>query len=311
MNTYVFVVQSGLIECQALLLAMSLRQYVQKDELIAAWPKQFGPLHPLTRQILEQLQVEIKEIHNDFNPLYPVGNKLFAYNLPSKGDWITFLDSDLICMRPPKDELCSYSATAISTGRYDVITHKEWKNCHEKVGLKIKTDFKHIRSPIVSSLKDLGFAKLWLQNAKTIWSLELRKRRQIDQISLALSAQMVPGFFAHTWIDNPLMLSPTEIYQFDENGSRKPCGAMPIFLVLQKGWLYYKRQGHPKIQTKNPNSLAYYDEIRGLIYRLISDYPAIDRIPSWKILHDLYFSQDPLAPHVMSRYLVGAEGNQK
>jgi len=310
MNTsFVFVCQSGLIECQALLLAMSLRRYTDNEEIIAAWPKQFGDLHPYTLRILKSLDVKVVEIVNDFDPVYPCGNKMFAANLPIQGEYLVFLDSDLVCVRSPKGELTEHPATAIATGRFDVITHREWMNCHEVIGLKIETGFRHLRAPIVSCHCNSGLPKRWLQNSRNLYhSVSLRKIRQIDQISLALTAQTVPNFFVHEWKDNPLMLSPSEIYLFENSHYVAPD---PIFLVLQKGWLYYERQGHPEIKSENPNSLAYYDEIRSLIYSLISEHPSIDRIPSWMDVHDLYFSQLPLDKKVIDRYLIGVEGDQK
>jgi len=307
MNTFIFVCQSGLIECQSLLLAMSLRRYTKNEEIIAAWPKQFGDLHPFTVRILKKLDVKIMEMHNDFDPVYPCGNKIFAANLPAQGDQVVFLDSDLICMRSPRNELTEHPATAISTGRFDVITHKEWRSCHEALGLEMHTGFRHLRAPIVSYNQNLSLPEKWLQNAKKIYTVPLRKVRQIDQISLALTAQTIPEFFVQEWEGNLLMLSTSEIYRF--NGV--PSAPMPVFLVLQKGWMYYERQGHPDIKSDNPNSLAYYDEVRSLIYGLISEHPSIDRIPAWRVLHDLYFSQLPLDKNVMNGYLRGVEGDQK
>lgn len=307
MNTFVFVCQSGLIECQSLLLAMSLRRHTTGEEIIAAWPEQFGDIHPFTRKIFRQLDVKVMKIINDFDPLYPCGNKIFAANLPTKGDWVVSLDSDMICMRPPRDELVSYPASAIVTGRFDVITHREWRNCHRSVGLELDTRFKHLRAPVVSYRRDLELPRKWLQNAKSIYSVPLRRVRQVDQISLSLTAQTIPGFHFQEWNRNPLMLSPSEIYCFENPVE----ASMPIFLVLQKGWLYYKRQGHPEIESNNPNSLAYYGEVRSLIYSLISDYPEIDQIPAWSIIHDLYFSQKPLTKKILAGYLRGVEGGQK
>ena len=306
MTTFVFICQTGLIECQSLLLAMSLRRFTE-CEIVAAWPRQFGDLHPFTLSILKKLDVHITEIKNDFLPVYPCGNKIFAADVTTKSNRTVLLDSDIICVRTPCGELDSHPIIAIETGRFDVITHKEWKLCHRSVGLDMPVRFRHVRSPIVSFEKHTMLPKKWLEIAKVIYQLPIRKIRQTDQISLALTSQIMTEFYVHNWIDNPLMLSPSEIYNFNELTPKK----MPIFLVLQKGWLYYERQGYPKIRSSNPNSLAYYDDIRSLIYSLISEHPSIDRIPGWDILHALYFSQQPLDRKKMNEYIQGVERGQK
>jgi hypothetical protein len=314
--TFIFVCQRGLLEAQSLLLAMSLRKHLSAEyELVAAIPEQFGKLHPITYGLLDALKVRRVQIRNTFNPIYPVGNKLFAVNIAAASDYRVFLDSDLLCVKEFDCRLLQrHDGFFFKTGRYDVISHKEWTNIHKLFNKTISTDFKHIRSPFVVFKSGMNFEKQWLFNAQKIYKavhkgkFTLRRVRQIDQISLAITIQQFHNLKIYPR-NNPLFASPSEVYRFEEGELQTK--DFPIFLVLQKGWLHYEHQGHPKVKSSNPNSLAYYDEIRSLIYQLVSQYPKIDRIPSWKILHDLYLSQTKLPDATMQNYLRGVEGDQK
>jgi len=310
MNTFVFIVQSGILEVQSILLAATLRKNIN-CHLRACFPSQFGQLHPLTRQIFKKMDVEIVEIKNDFNPVYPCGNKVSALLSTKPNETVMFLDSDIICTKqfdwPSKP-------TVVTTGRYDVITHLEWKNTFNLFNMDMPVVFEHIRSPLV--LCDFEFAKRWHNNSKKIWDavhsnkLSLRKIRQTDQISLTISVLQHGGFDILQWHNNELLQSPSEIYKFDNHGNLN-ISNIPFFVVLQKGWLYYSRQGHPKDKSENPNSLVYYPELRSIIYEVLSLYPQIDEIPAWEGVFAFYFSKIEPDNSMRQKYLRGVEGNQK
>ena len=258
------------------------------------------------------MNVEIMEIKNDFNPVYPCGNKVLALSSFNSKESSVFLDSDIICTKPFKG---LSKPTVITTGRYDVITHFEWNQIFDLFGFQMPIQFEHIRSPFVFC--DQEFVKLWHKNAKLLWDavnskkINLRKIRQVDQISLTISVLQYGGFDILQWNNNNVLQSPSEIYKFDDNTSDPIVSSIPYFVVLQKGWLYYSRQGHPKIKAENPNSLAYYPELRSIIYGTMSLYPEIDRIPAWEGVYSFYFSNTEPDENIRIKYLRGVEGNQK
>lgn len=307
---FIFVCQSGLLEIQSILLAASLKRFVELDHtLIAAVPLQFGDLHPITYKILDSIGVQVTHIINDFDPLYAVGNKLFAANVLFDCDKKVFLDSDLICMKPFSGQGLVGNGTFISTSRFDIISHREWRNVHAMFNLNIKPYFQHVRSPFVCFSNHIGFAEKWLTNCREVLSdkITIRRKRQADQISLAITVQQYDDMHVLDWQGNQLLQSPSEVFNFDRYGKLIE-SQMPYFLVLQKGWLYYSRQGHPVLVASNPNSLAYYDSVRSLIYSLISEHPLMDRHPSWIDLHKLYFAHEPMKTGDLGVILRGVEG---
>ena len=312
MKTVLFISQSGILEVQSLLLAVSLRKHAPHLHLKACVPIQFGELHSLAKKTLKSLEVEIVEVKNDFNPVYPCGNKLSAALEMPENDMSMFLDSDIICVKP--FEGFGNKTTVVTTGRYDIITHLEWCNIFDFFDLEMPIKFDHIRSPLVSC--DFEFAQRWHCNAVKLWDyvhkgkMSLRKIRQIDQISLTITVLQSEDVEIHQWHNNDVLQSPSEIYNFEDGNLRLPL-KWPHFVVLQKGWLYYNRQGCPKQELPNPNSLAYYPEIRSMIYDLLSVCPDIDRIPAWQGIHGFYLSQTPLTSENKRSYMLGVEGNQK
>lgn len=300
-----FVCQSGILEIQSILLAASIKRLSPQHELVAAVCEDFGDINRFTYKLLDMLGVEIKHIKNDYCPKYPVGNKTIASCLYPG----LFLDTDVICMRP-FDEL--HGVQVISTGRYDVISNKEWRDIHKLFDLQFKHDFKHVRSPFVVC-DDSDFSKSWNDNCHKLWNaihsgLFIRRIRQVDQISLTITVQQYNSTI-HSWSTNQYLLSPSEIYTFDNGLPIK--NNCPPFLVLQKGWLYYKRQGEPREVSENPNSLAYYPEIRSTIYSILTMCPDIDRHPLWPMLYDLYFSHEPLPEERMREIICGVEKSMK
>lgn len=305
-----FVCQAGILESQSILLAISLKKQMPKEKLIACIPKQFGDIDFFTKKLLNKLEIEQVIIKNHFNPLYPCGNKLAASlaGFSNNDELSLFLDSDLVCFKP----LNISEPTVITTGRFDVITHKEWMNIFSLFGMKMPIEFEHIRSPFIFS--NLSFVKQWHDNCIKLWNsahagkLSLRKIRQIDQISLTITTLQFKNFEILDWHNNKILQSPSEIYNFNEE---LKLNDWPVFLVLQKGWLYYERQGFPNYKSSNPNSLAYYPEIRSLIYNCLADYPDLDRIPSWDGVYKFYFSQNPINDQDFIKYMRGVEVDQK
>ena len=75
---FVFVCQEGNLECEAVLLAASLKRYVQGEyECVAAIPyptQRWGTVSKETFKLLDILGVRCVPITNWVNDNYPIGN---------------------------------------------------------------------------------------------------------------------------------------------------------------------------------------------------------------------------------------------
>ncbi|HPJ97822.1 MAG TPA: sulfotransferase, partial [Syntrophales bacterium] len=105
---FVFICQQGDLEIKSMLLAASLKQYLNcSSDLVAAVPQpeeKWGSPAPSTIKQLEELGARIVNITNDIHPDYPIGNKVSCLRIPTKADKVIFMDSDMLCLRPFKDE---------------------------------------------------------------------------------------------------------------------------------------------------------------------------------------------------------------
>ncbi len=101
---FVFVCQAGELEIKSLLLAASLRQYVQGDyELVAALPQpvaRWGTLSTTTTALLQQLDIRTVPITNNIDENYPIANKIACLGIATPAEKIIFLDSDILCLQP-------------------------------------------------------------------------------------------------------------------------------------------------------------------------------------------------------------------
>jgi hypothetical protein len=96
--SFVFVVQAGELERQGALLAASLRAaWGGEAELVAAVPQCRGPLLPPTVRLLDALGVRREPVTNPLDRGYPIGHKLAAFGLQTRGPRRIFLDSDTLC----------------------------------------------------------------------------------------------------------------------------------------------------------------------------------------------------------------------
>lgn len=311
-NSYSFVCQSGLIEIQSIILAASLRNHTKNAEIIAAYPEQFGELHPITKTVFNNLNVKIILFKNNFNPLYAVGNKMFAYNYDTDCDYKIFLDSDVICLKDIEDDFNFNDGFFISSPKYDIITNKEWKDAFFICDVPYVYDFLMTRSALFCTKTSVNFSKTWLSVCEKIYysNINLRKKRQIDQIGLTIASQKLKNIKIEDWFNNNILRCPTDVYLFDDEKNIKKY-SIPKFFVLQKGWLYLKKQNQDQYGSKNPNSLVFYSEIRSEIYSILSKYPIIDRHPMWDSLHKLYFSSERVDENWLNMMLLGIEGSFK
>ncbi len=284
--TFFFVCQEGLLEAQAAVLAASLRYHLDVP-LVAALS---GKVHEITLKVLDTFGVQAVPIVNNFNPPYPEGNKLIAYNIPSDCDYRVWLDSDMLLTKPfDMGLLTQGDGVFLDAPKYEVITNLDWRKSFEILDMDYRYDFRYTRACLLSTRNSTGFHEKWYDNCLKLRSKAfgyLRTPRQVDQIGLTLTyLQYGDGFkkVIHNYKKNPIFAFPDDIYVFD--GKKI---ILAPFLVLQKHYMYFERQGKPVPDRSNPQSLAYYDEIRSVIYSLLARYPLIDRIPAWTEYYDIY-----------------------
>ncbi|MDJ1180176.1 hypothetical protein PJF56_15020 [Roseofilum sp. BLCC_M91] len=141
---FVFVCQQGEIEGMALLLAASLKRFIQCEyELIAAIPTPFekwGIPQPRTFALLEKMGVRIVYFENHIlgNTLGdPLTNKIYCLQIPTKMDKLIFLDSDMLCLRNfYGDERFAVPVNVASTFR---ATGRNWEAIYGAVNLSVPT----------------------------------------------------------------------------------------------------------------------------------------------------------------------------
>ncbi|RKZ41325.1 MAG: sulfotransferase [Gammaproteobacteria bacterium] len=102
-NAFVFVCQSGELEIKSMLLAASLKHFLQGDyELVAAIPEpttHWGRLSDETQALMQILKIRSLPIVNNIDENYPIGNKVACLGIDTSADQIVFLDSDILCLR--------------------------------------------------------------------------------------------------------------------------------------------------------------------------------------------------------------------
>ena len=101
--SFVFICQSGRLEVDALMLALSLQHFVKCDhELVVALPapaSRWGSSKPEILEQFERMNVRLVEIENQIDPDYPIGNKVSCLCIPTDKDKQVFVDSDILCLR--------------------------------------------------------------------------------------------------------------------------------------------------------------------------------------------------------------------
>lgn len=139
---FTFVCQKGSLEGLALLLAASLKRFLNcKYELIAAVPQpggKWGDLSPVTYELFERMGVRIEYFNNPISGDRLgdlLTNKLYCFQIPTKMEKTVFLDSDLLCLREfvgNRRFAAPFNAapTFLATGR-------NWESIYEAVGLSL------------------------------------------------------------------------------------------------------------------------------------------------------------------------------
>ena len=210
---FVFICQSGDIEIKAVLLAASLHRYLPKGcELIAAIPtpeSTWGEPCPQTLAFLSRLNVRLVPIENPISVDYPIGNKVACLNIPVPAGRLTFLDSDMLCLRffdPAVHftaDFCAKPADLATFGKDSAV----WQMIYQKFGL-VQPDWRvlatvsreilwpYFNAGLISITVPSSLPESWIKACRRIdVDPDIpNKRPWLDQIGLSVAmAQTCPG----------------------------------------------------------------------------------------------------------------------
>ena len=144
--SFVFICQSGRLEVDALMLALSLQHFVKCDyELVAALPtpaSRWGTPRPEILEQFARMNVRMVEVENQIDPDYPIGNKISCLCIPTDKDKQVFVDSDILCLREFSggEEFSkafnAKPADVFTFGRDETV----WKQAYATMGLEPPSD---------------------------------------------------------------------------------------------------------------------------------------------------------------------------
>jgi hypothetical protein len=200
--SFVFVCQSGDLEVKALLLAASLRKNLRcEHELVAAIPGpvgSWGKPANATLSLLKRMGVRLVDIENGVDPSFSHANKISCMAIATEADKRVFLDTDMLCLRPFRDE--SRFGAAISCKPADLQTFSsdeaDWARVYETVGVPMPDERiaatssqelgpPYFNSGFIAIDRDLPLAAKWLDFARKIFANEAISSRRLwsDQVS--------------------------------------------------------------------------------------------------------------------------------
>jgi hypothetical protein len=201
---FVFVCQQGELEIKSMLLAASLKRYLQGEfECVAAIPQpdtRWGIISKETRALMQTLGVRLLPITNPINDNYPIGHKVACLGIDTFADKIVFLDSDILCF----SEFRFDSQSPFSAKPADLPTFTKnvavWQQVYDLCQLPLPDEriissvsgesmLPYFNSGVIAVQKGLGFAKMWAECCRTIDAETsiTNKRPWLDQIALPIA----------------------------------------------------------------------------------------------------------------------------
>ena len=205
--SFVFICQSGRLEVDALMLALSLQHFVKCDyELVAALPtpaSRWGTPRPEILEQFARMNVRMVEVENQIDPDYPIGNKISCLCIPTDKDKQVFVDSDILCLREFSggEEFSkafnAKPADVFTFGRDETV----WKQAYATMGLEPPSDrveatisgesmLPYFNAGLIAVQSDVGFGEVWRDACLAIDAdpkIE-PKRPWLDQIGLPVAA---------------------------------------------------------------------------------------------------------------------------
>jgi hypothetical protein len=204
---FVFICQAGELEAKAVLLAVSLRYFLQNEhELVAAVPipeSRWGSLSKVTLEALGLLNVRTIKVRNEISDDYPIGNKLGCLAVETDCKKVVFVDSDVIMMRGFDESIAFKAPISAIPESGSVAVFEEWKYLYAKFGLPLprqrilteltkEESLPYVNAGFIATNTTPGLAAKWIECAKAINddpNIRLKlKRPYLDQISFPIAA---------------------------------------------------------------------------------------------------------------------------
>jgi hypothetical protein len=299
MISFVLVCQRGPLEVMSAICAASLRRHIQFPfEIVVAIAGQYGPLSGTSYDLLDSLEVRTVEIHNDFNPEYRIGNKLFAVNVDCDADVMVFLDSDILMMKNLLELGEEGKIHALPTPAYPKLhghDRSHWESLYDYFGLDMKEPFRFYNSGFIVIPNGIGLQQKWIEYARRVHRAshdrkikilpESPKSREYDQLSLSLTLSkyddklksllpfkrtkgcMNPDFW--NWdcpdpIEYNMLINVCDYCWKEE--------VVPTFLAVQTHKYKFRPTG---LQGK------YMDMVSKKVLSLVKEHPKIADLPDW------------------------------
>lgn len=203
---FVFVCQQGELEIKSMLLAASLKLYVQGDyELVAALPQPtsyWGSVSTITQEILSLLNIRTVHIVNNIDEKYPIANKIACLGIQTAAEKIIFLDSDILCLQPIT--INNYFSADFNAKPADLATFGKNINLWQKVYQLFQLPLPHWRvlstvshelmlpyfnAGVIAVKNHPQFAHIWEECCRVI-DADItipNKRPWLDQIALPIA----------------------------------------------------------------------------------------------------------------------------
>ncbi len=294
-----FVVHTGRLETQAIILATSLR-YFNRDQvhIQACIPQNIDPLlsgiSDTTKTLLSELDIEMIPINNPIDPNYLIGNKfecLAGLNGPRM-----FLDTDIICCSPLHQLQLKENNIYLKPADRKTYSwkHVDWINAnacvtgetdypHEKI---LSTCFNELMHPyynagLIAINGCSEFTEHWVSAAKSIdQESKLKgKRPWLDQLSLPIAIKKAGLNTNHL----------SELYNF-------PANIKPISRGNELKLTHYHR---PDVVARNPVLIDILNQVS-------ADFPCVmDTLKNdveWQDVYQLMVQTD--SPRSGSDYII-------
>jgi hypothetical protein len=323
----IFVCQEGLLEIQSAILAVSLKLRAVGDYSITAVVPNFGKVSPCISYLFNQIDVNVVNVVNKFNPFYPEGNKILAASISQNTDRKIFLDSDNICVSSFDVSIFDqYDFYCTCTDPIIALKENEWKSVYNYFKLDIPVfnglNRIHTQAVVVMFSDKYDFSKRWFKNAMKLnaavnnGTVLLTRKRQIDQLSLGVSLRM------HNF-SNPLIDDPMTWNGSDDWWSQPKCKChpwereefigfrkinkivatpdmvfgynkglsfnldIPLFLTMQNGANFCQKH-QGEPSVMFHNWIDHYPIVRNAIVEIVERYPIIKFSKYWNIYEARY-----------------------
>ncbi len=201
-------IEPGKLEWMGIALIASAQAFLRDEFRVYVYCRssRAPQLSPFTRSFLSGTGAVFTQIENDFQPDYPIGNKLIACAHDRPEDYSVFMDTDMLFVRPCfLDDFVRAGAVAIVPaetpswdGKWEPQRRREqWTTVYDALGLPLPKSrtrlsrhralsFPYYNAGMIGFESASGFGKTWLDACKALdrHPKILNKRPWPDQVAM-------------------------------------------------------------------------------------------------------------------------------